>query len=307
MANGQFKNYVIYPLYITPRSIQINPVKFLECIRIEKVKENILKTYWRREEIPYSIIGDYQRENLVFGRLLRLNKDDIDRIDIDKLKEEIITNGPSDYVAENSHFVLDTQTNLVFAEYNPNAVNALSSRASDVFYSALRKCFPNIPKIEIKPAPTDEFLKDIIDQAYIKKYHLDFPSVDLPHLESIGADSRLINEIAESGRFGFDIGMKLKDLEPFTTSILSKHKNIAKMVKLIGGKSYKVSTSEGSFDLIKENLMFHEVEIERGKREEMEKQLYAEIENLLRSKSDRMLKFLEKRPDLERKWDKPTG
>jgi hypothetical protein len=101
--------------------------------------------------------------------------------------------------------------------------------------------------------------------------------------------------------------MKLKDLEPFTTSILSKHRNIARMVKSIGGKSYKVSTSEVSFDLIKENLMFHEVEIERGKREEMEKQLYAEIENLLRSKSDRMLKFLEKRPDLERKWDKPTG
>lgn len=305
MTNGQFKNYIIYPLYITPRSIQINPIKFMECIRLEKVKENILKTYWRREEIPYSIIGDNQRGDLVFGRLLRLNKDDIDRIDIEKLKEEIITNGPSDYVAENSHFVLNTQTNLVFAEYNPNAVNALGSRASNVFNNALAKCFINTPKIVIKPAPTDEFLKDIIDQAYIKKYHLDFPSVDLSHLESIGASSSLINKIAENGRFGFDIGFKLKDFESFTTSILSKHRNIAQSVKSIGGKSYKVSTSEGSFDLIKENLMFHEVEIERGRREEMERKLYEAIENLLLTKSDRMLKFLEKRPDLEHKWDKP--
>ena len=303
MTNGQFKNYVIYPLYIIPRSIQIDPVKFRKCLSLEKVKENILKTYWRQEEIPYSIIGDSQQGTLVFGRLLRLNKDDIDRIDIEKLKEEIIINGPFDYVAESSHFVVDTQTNLIFAEYNPNAVNALGSRASDVFNNALKKCYLNTPTIETRPAPTDEFIKEILDLAYIKKYHLDFPNVDLPHLESIGADSRLINRIAENEKFGFDIGMKLKRPEPLTASMLDKLKGIAQSVKSIGGKSYKVSTTEGSFDLIKENLMFYEVEIERGARKEMEDKLYKEIEMLLRSKSAKMLEFLEKRPDLEHKWN----
>ena len=87
--NKQYKNYVVYPLYILPRSIKIIPDTFFKCIDLTRIKDNILKTYWRREEIPYSIVGDKINSELVFGRMIRLNKDDIDRIDIEKLKEEI--------------------------------------------------------------------------------------------------------------------------------------------------------------------------------------------------------------------------
>ena len=298
----QYKYYVIYPLYIIPRSIKIVPDDFFKCIDLTRIKDNILKTFWRNEEIPYSMVGDNIDSELVFGRMIRLNKDDIDRIDIEKLKEEIITNGQSQYVAENSHFVLDTNTNLVFAEYNPSAVNALSSRASDVFAYVLRKCSSQMPKIKMLPAPSDEFIKDIVDHAVITKYHFDFPSVNLKNLESIGASSPLINKIAEKGNFGFDMGVKLKLPEELSGPWLVSLREIAQKAKQIGGKSYKIVTNEGSFDLIKENLIFYDVEIERGRRSDMKERLYQELRTLIKEKSDVMLKFVEKQPDLEGKW-----
>jgi len=298
----QYKYYVIYPLYIIPRSIKIVPDDFFKCIDLTRIKDNILKTFWRNEEIPYSMVGDNIDSELVFGRMIRLNKDDIDRIDIEKLKEEIITNGQSQYVAENSHFVLDTNTNLVFAEYNPSAVNALSSRASDLFTYVLRKCSAQLPEIELRSAPSEELIKNIVDHAVITKYHFDFPRVNLKNLESIGVSSSLINKIAEKGSFGFDMGIKLKLPEALSTSWLVLLKEIAQKLKLVKVRSFKVVTNEGSFDLIKENLIFYEVEIERGRRPDMEERLYQKLRTLIKEKSNVMLEFVEKQPDLERDW-----
>lgn len=261
---AQIKYYSIYPLYILPRNSRIDSSIFYTCVLINRIKENMLKTNWRGEEIPYSIIGDKLNGHLVNGRFLRLNKDDVGRIDIDKLKEEVLTNGPSQYVEENSHFVLDTASNLLFCEYNPSGVNALSKKASEIINNSLFKCGVSIPKVELSPIPSDDMIEAVVGSGMIKRYRLAFQGVNAKHIEEAGGPSSLINEIAENDALDFDMILKLNKRKLITTSLISSLKSIAERIRAKKAKSFKVYTDEGNFDLIRENLLYYDAEVSRG-------------------------------------------
>lgn len=294
------KYYSIYPLYVLPRTSSVDPNVFFNCILINRIKENILKTNWRGEEIPYSMIGDRLDGGLIYGRLLRLNKDDVGRIDIDKFKEEVLTNGPSQYVEENSHFLFDTKNNLVFCEYNPNGVNALSKRSSEIFNNSIRKCGSAHPTINLSPIPSDDLIEALAGSGMIKRYRLQFPGVNAKHIEEFGGPSSLINEIAEEDRLEFDMTLKLERRTLFSSDKLSKLRELAGRLKNRKAKSFKIYTDEGNFDLIASNLLYYDAEVVRKSHIEMREDLFGQIRNLLENNSKKILEIIRKQPSLDK-------
>jgi len=299
MAN-RTKYYSIYPLYILPRTFSVNPISLFNCIKINRIKTNILKIKWREEEIPYSLIGDGLDGNLIYGRLLRLNKDDVGRIDIDKLKEEVLTNGPSQYVEENSHFLFDTLNNLVFCEYNPNGVNALSKRASEIFNNSISKCGSSRPSIILSPIPSDDLIEALAGSGMIKRYRLQFPGVNAQYIEEFGGPSSFINKIAEEDRLELDITLKLGRKTLFSSDKLMKLREQAGILKKRKAKSFKVYTDEGNFDLIASNLLYYDAEVVRKSHIEMREDLFEQIRNLLENNSEKILTIIRNQPNLDR-------
>ena len=296
----RIKYYSIYPLYILPRQSHIDPLTFYNCILIGRIKENILLTKWKEEEIPYSIIGDGTQNGLVLGRLLRLSKEDVDRIDIDAFKEEVLRNGPSQYVAENSHFVFDSASNLIFCEYNPNGVNALGNRSSEIINNALQKCdYPN-PKLLLHPIPSDEMIEAIAGSGMVRRYRLAIPGMSAKHVEDLEGPSSLVNEIAENDTFEFDMTLKLDRHKQISMEKLAQLKSFADKLHRKKAKSFKVYTDEGNFDLIRENLLYYDAEVVQDSRERMRDDLYEQLKEKLEENKDTILQIIGKQQDLDR-------
>jgi hypothetical protein len=291
------KNFNLYPLLVLPRDLKIDPNFLFECVAKERIPLNVVRTYWNQEAITYTIIGDSLDGRFVRGRFLKLIKDDIGRIDLEKLKEEIITNGPSEYVEENSHFIYDTSLNLVLAEYNPGGVNVLTKRASQLLDNAIKKCARDLRNIIVNPIPSEEFIEQIVGTGFTKSARIHFERINLKYLEDKGATSSLISALAEEE--GFDLGIFAKMTVPRPLSV-EKFKGFKELADKFKGKadSLKVNTDEGNFDIIKDNLLYFNAEIERSNTDIMRLELFSKMQERLITSAPMILRIVDKNPTL---------
>lgn len=301
MAGPKVKkqHFLIYPLYLIPRTYRIHPIKFLNCIKLKDVKKNTIETEWQGDTKLYSLIGDNASSNSIQGRFLRLNKEIRSKIDLDNPKEEDLNLGPNEYVEEEAFFLLDTQNGLVIVEYNPSSLNALSSRCTLLINKVLSNCTGSPQNISIAPIPSKDFISSIVGRALIRKQRLEFPDIDLNYLESNGASSTIIRELAEGGDFGVDIVVKHKMAKDASETRMSKLKSVA--TRLTGhARSYKIYTSEGNFDLIRPNLVFYDIDVDvRSNHEEMVNAVNEEFKQLYEARKHSILDVIADKKTLE--------
>ena len=259
------------------RSFKLDIQKFRAATVIDKIVDNKIEVEWRNEKIPYSIITDVpywedekgnilnnetKVDGILFGRFLRLRKGPISQVDIEKYKEEVVTNTPSKFLLESAHFVLDTNNNIMLAEYNNDSVNVLSKRVSEIFGRALNLINAPNSFLYIIPIPSDDLIKNILNkESLIKGYKLKLGDINLNYIEKIlGINSAKIKAL--SGEFGMDFTLNISF--KFRPKITNEHfKQLGALFKSDSkAKSLKVKTEDGSFDIIKENLLYYEINVD---------------------------------------------
>ena len=209
------RHFVIYPLYLIPRIFVVDPTELLSSIELKNIEVNTIKPTWRGDTKLYSIVGDKESSGIVQGRFLRLNKDNRSKVDFKKLMESELGLGPNEYVEEEAFFLFDTHDKLLLGEYNPSSVNVLGQRVGQLLNHVLQKIKPPPPEVSVYPIPSDSFLRSAVGSALIRRERIEFPSLDLAHLEDVGVSSKVITELAEGENFGIVLTVKLNNLQRF--------------------------------------------------------------------------------------------
>lgn len=276
----KLQHFTIYPLYILPRKLQIEPDQFLKCISITNVKKNTIETEWHGDTRLYSIIGDKVQGAFVQGRLLRLNKDIRSKLDLDLLKEDDLNLGPNQYVEEEAFFLLDTKLNIMMCEYNPSSLNVLSCRFEMLLNQVMVKCGLVLPSLLVRPIPSNAFIKRAVGSALIKRERVEFPELDLMNLEKSGVSSDMIKDLVEGRNFGINITIKYDVKPDLSERKFEKLRSLVDRVRSLAS-SFKVYTTEGNFDLIKENLLFYDFDVEsRSNHDQMVRAIHEELAEL---------------------------
>ena len=116
---------------------------------------------------------------------------------------------------------------------------------------------------DITPIPSGELIKKILSkQSPVKSYHLKFRNININYLEKkIGISSEKMKELSASYDFDFNIDIKFRQ-QPHMGKFL--YETIKSKIPPLGKnmKGYKVKTEDGSFDLIKDNLLYYDMPIE---------------------------------------------
>ena len=110
----------------------------------------------------------------------------------------------------------------------------------------------------------------------IKSYRINLDGLNLDYLEEHGLSSRSVKKLAANRGFDLDLILRFSSGPKFTRDKYSELKNdVTELGKR--AKSFKVKTEDGSFDLIKENLLYYEIEIEVDSYLNMRVQLQKEM------------------------------
>lgn len=273
----------------------------------------MIEVDYRNEKIPYTILsdnpfwenkdenreaGNTEVKNIMFGRFLKLRKESFSRIDMDKLEEEVIENGPNEFLEEEAHFIMDTENNIILARYNPHSLNVLSRRSEEILNYALKVCGINRGRIQVRPIPSDELIEGLTNKTNIESYKITLDGLNLDYLEMHGINSRIIKRLAKDG--GIDLMLSMRFLSPpmFTRE---KHAELKNEVTELGtrAKSFKVKTEDGSFDLIKENLLYYEIEIDVDSYSRMRTRLQSEMLKKMQENEEGILKVVSRNPTLD--------
>jgi|GEM_PF-2177489 len=271
------KTYIFYPLQILGKVFKWDLDKFLPATSINNIKLNIYEVTHNGEKILYSLITEkpyweaddgnlipeeIKADGIIFGRLLKLRNDAISRIDLDVLKEEILTNAGSKFLLESSYFAIDTKNNIMLGQYNKNSVNVLSSRAGEIFKNSLSKLNLGQNFEYILPIPTDELIKVIIKkESSVHNYKLFFKDINLNYLEKVlDISSEKLKILSEQNNFNFIMTISFRSKPRFTDKVFHKMKgSFTKDKKL---DKLKISTEDGNFDLLNQNYLYYPISIE---------------------------------------------
>jgi len=291
------KTYTIYPLRILERTFKLDIQKFRASTTIHNIIGNKIDVKWSNENIPYSIITDKpywedengnilnnetKAESILFGRFLRLRKGPISQLDVQKFQEEVVTNTPSKFLVESAHFVLDTANNIMLAEYNTDSVNILSNRVSEIFKRVLDLINAAKSFQHILPIPSDELIKNIINkESSINGYILKLGDINLDYLEkNLGIGSEKIKALLDAYNMDLTINIIFKYGPKITKGRYDSLKKLFKSDR--NAKSLKVKTEEGNFDIIKDNLLYYQVNVDIS--DDMNDQTYLDLQRDIQKK-----------------------
>jgi len=302
-VNKRPKHLVLYPLYVEGYN-NLNGNMLKNCLSIDNVLNNILVKNYKnlKIEVNYSLVADKLDNNYIYGRFIKLKKDNIEKLmqdtqsNIEKIKEELLTLKDNEFIEENAYFVFNLKSGIMLANYNPDSVNILKSAASDTFNNAMQKCKYNDP-IKLYPFPSDELIDDMINNgSQILKYHIIFPQLSLQRIEDIDKHG-VFNDIfslADSNQsFGLMFEMSLSKPQTLTHKVLNLLKEYIKKFGKI--EKFTVYTDYMNFDLIADRYVYFSIDIEvKDDLEDNMKNIYKNIYDLLVEKQDRILNMVKK-------------
>lgn len=248
---------IAYPLYATPRpwlwKTSANEMDGL-CA-LAKLKANVVTLDWGGRRTLFAALSCGTDSHYALFRFVRLKKDSIDRIDIDKLKEDLIRPGPSEWLGESVHFVLDTANWIAIGEHDPRVVAVPGSWPERLFNQAFSSAGRQ-ERIAFHPFPSKAF-RDVVLGRAIEKYFLKLGPVSVQTLEEEGFKSDAIAKIiAEDQVTALDVTISVKATTGTDEKKASLLERIAAGLKGHSAKVFRIRTEEGTlFDLLRENFV----------------------------------------------------
>lgn len=299
-----------YPLYATPTpwpwTTSLDDVNSVTGLK--RLKDNLISFSWVGRESLFAAIASGSGSPYAFLRLIRLKKDSIDRVDIEKLQEELISPGEHEYLGQSLHFVLNTSNWLALGEYNPQVLHVLgewpSRLLSRAFSSAAR---PERP--EFHPFPSKEFREVVVGKA-IKKYVLKLGPASVGTLEDegFGADS-IRRIIANDQVVGVDVTISVHASGGVEEERVGFLETIAEKFRRHHARMFRITTEEGTVhDLLRENFVRFSSDVTRSvdaSPAEDRQATFGAMRDLLRIHEDELLSMIP--PSTTRaleSWDK---
>jgi len=246
-----------YPLYATPRpwpwTTTLKDVGSVTSLK--RLKDNLQTFTWGGRQSLVAPIASGSDPPYAFLRFIRLKKEPIDRVDIEKLQEELISPGENEYLGESLHFVLNVSNWLAIGEYNPQVLAVLGEWPSRL----LTRAFASAGKPEqvvFHPFPSKEF-RDVVLGKAIKRYSVKLGPASVKTLEDEGFSAETIRRIiANDDVVGVDVTISVHASEGVEAGRIGFLERIAEKLRLHHAKMFRITTEEGAVhDLLKENYV----------------------------------------------------
>ena len=259
----KYRPVTLYPLIVLPKKLKIDSVMFFECIKVDNFPKNEVQISFKGDTNTYTVIGDKvngSNNSIVQGRFVRFNKEIKGKIKENPPGETELGLALDEYLEEETFFLYDTLNGVVIAEYNPRAVNVLYSRATYLLQRALYNCQKKLIS-SLSPIPVKNFLEKIKDRGFSNKVRISLGWANQDYIEKIGIGSRKLKI------YGENIDLEITQLIKYRSGVVTSSEYIEQLNELkteLGnsGKSLKIYTDEGNFDLIKDNYVSYEINVD---------------------------------------------
>jgi plasmid maintenance system antidote protein VapI len=259
------KSFTAYPLFVTPQRWRAKPEEIDALVDLSQIESNFVQTTWGGRPSQYAAISAGRDGSLVNIRLVRLKKDSIDKIDIKRLKEEILSPGENEYFGDTAALVLDPTVGLAIGEYRPEAVRVLGEMPgrlmNQAFISAGRQ-----DRIEFHPFPAPTF-KEVVKGKSISKYYLDLGPASVQQLERMGFDASSIKQIVrDDSVVSLRVQIKIQAAAGTTPERIMLLEGLADKMRSNQSKSFRVVTEDSEvYDLIRSNFVRFTSDVELAK------------------------------------------
>lgn len=258
MASPKERPLTLYPLTVLPKEQSLGGTPVAEWLQIDNVIKNAKTFRHRGVENYYSMVIDKGENGKLYGRFVKLKKDNVEKLIIDEKRfgEELQKTGEKEYIEANAYFVWDTNECLMLAEYNTDSVNILTGTSSNLLNQIFAQ-YDSLDEISLTPFPSKQFIQQIIeDRGYVSKYYLSFKDLNKSYLEELGLDGGIVWDIAEQGGLGLNFTINLERSKTLTEQFYERLKSIADRIFHMA-KKFVVYTDEGNFDLIGEKFIYY--------------------------------------------------
>jgi hypothetical protein len=253
------RSLTCYPLYVLPRPCPVTAEQIAGATALERVKVNLIEDEWGGQTRSFAAIVTKTAPPQVAIHLARLTKDALEQIDIEELKEELLSPGKGKYFSESAQMLIDTKLGLAIGEYRPTAVKILSEWPARMLNKALQESGIT-ENLELYPFPSKEFREVVVGHA-IRDYKVELGPLSARALEALGIGGESVIEmIGRDGVLGLRLRVAVEAREVTTDEKAGLLEGIANRLRGANAERFEISTSEAeSFDLIRKNLEHYEL------------------------------------------------
>ncbi|GEM_PF-4805919 len=255
------KEVKVYPYVCTIPNSNIKVADFSTIFKISKAEKNVIKYH---SDTYLVLIIDQLDNGFMFGRFFKLREDSPTIFDRKKGKERDISLLAEENIKEESHFIWNIQNGIIFAEYNFNAVRMFDTPLS--FY--LNEKF-GVEDCTIMAIPDKHTFEHLKKEPEILALNLRFAQESTKNLEkknNMPAWNVLL-DIGQDNESIFEVSVKRsrkKDSKLKKEKVISLVGDLAKSET--PPESIRVETLDLVYDLIKNNLLFYKLPIQKNGR-----------------------------------------
>ena len=253
------RSLTCYPLYVLPRPCPVTAQQISQSTALERVKDNLIEDVWGGQTRSFVAIATKLATPQVSVHLARLSKDSLEQIDIEELKEELLSPGKGKYFAESAQILIDTGLGLAVGEYRPGAVRILSEWPARMLNRALQ-ANGIAETLELYPFPSKEFREIVVGHA-IRDYKLDLGPMSAKALERLGVGGEsVIDMIGKDNVLRLKLKIGIEAREAASEEKASLLERIANKLRGADAERFEISTTDAdSFDLIRKNLEHYQL------------------------------------------------
>lgn len=252
--------YTAFPLYATPRPWpwKTDAKELSELSSLARLKKNAVTLAWRDRTSLFAALSCGADPPYTLFRLVRLKKDSIDRIDLERLEESLLRPGPNEWLGESVHFVLNTRSWIALGEHDPQIVSVLGNwpetLLNRVFASA-----GHAERAEFHPFMSDSFREVVCGKA-IDKFIIKMGPASSKVLQEEGFKASAIEDmIADDLVTNLDITITVAARKPADEKRIFSLERLGAMLKRSQARAFKIRTDEGTiFNMLGENFVSYD-------------------------------------------------
>ena len=300
------RSLTAYPLYILPRPCPVSAQQIAEATALERVKDNLIEDEWGGQTRSFAAIVTKVTPPWVSIHLARLSKEALEQIDVDELKEELLSPGKGKYFSESAQMIIDTKSGLAVGEYKPSAVRILSEWPARMLNRALQENGV-AETLELYPFPSREFREVVVGHS-IKNYKIDLGPLSAKTLEALGVSGEnVITMIGKDAVLGLRLKVGVQAREVTSEEKAGLLERFANLLRGADAERFEISTTEAeSFDLIRKNLEHYELSFNHDDDDGPAAEREAKVREMRGVLSDHQVDLLERVPKTYRRTKRLT-
>ena len=275
-------------------NLNINLNSLNEKFKKENLSDNIIDYDEESQVVIISANLDSNGHEFFYGRILRLRKEEMKKINTKTAEEGDIRLDNDEDLYFDSHFILNLNEKLMFIEYNRDA----AGEVIDIWQTYFNRLFRSDGASKIEAVIRKDALEKYLNSDRIKTLQIEVAAPKLRLLE--GAENMdALETLAEASEMPDKLKIGINIIAGGRSKL--KKSFIEKLLKHLIKKKEDIRTLKGAaddsiFQLIAEDLLTYEIEVIANlsyKRYFLsEEDFYPKVESLYKNKIDEINAYL---------------